>query len=532
MIPLKTIDATPSKRIYHSVIADYDLKLAICELIDNAIDSWHRNGQKNQLEIKINFDDRQKTIKVEDNAGGIKESEIDMIITPGASKTSENDDTIGIFGVGSKRAAVHLSQFIRITSRYKNEKTILVQYDDEWLKLESWSLQIFQIPDITASTTIVELQRLRHDIFKKDFHDLSKHLSYVYSVFLKRNDMKLLVNDIHIKPKEFEDWSYPPECEPQKYVGSLDMDKGVVQYEIVAGLTKSLRELETESNTEYGVYFYCNNRLIEKAVKSNEVGFVQGKAGSPHPDVQIVRVIVFIRGKSLLMPWNSSKSEINFKHPVFKELQNKIEEVTTRFAKFSRYYSSNGGWPDNVFKYQSGVVKVLSLNKEGVSIKSYLPPLPTTRIKKYDSVIKENNKELAYSKPWVIGLYEAIIAVDSINKLNLSQKNRIILILLDSTLEIGFKEYLAHEIGTYADSRLQTIFGNRSNVHTEVKTHCGTKITLEQWKKIEFYYKIRCELIHKKATSPTPNDDIINNFRELVEKVLKNLFDLDFRYKN
>jgi hypothetical protein len=34
------IDATPNKRIYRSIIADYDLNTGISELIDNAIDVW------------------------------------------------------------------------------------------------------------------------------------------------------------------------------------------------------------------------------------------------------------------------------------------------------------------------------------------------------------------------------------------------------------------------------------------------------------------------------------------------------------
>ncbi len=38
-IEIETIDATPNKRIYRSIIADYDLKTAICELVDNALDA-------------------------------------------------------------------------------------------------------------------------------------------------------------------------------------------------------------------------------------------------------------------------------------------------------------------------------------------------------------------------------------------------------------------------------------------------------------------------------------------------------------
>lgn len=34
------LNAMPEKRLYWSIISDYDIKTGICELIDNAIDLW------------------------------------------------------------------------------------------------------------------------------------------------------------------------------------------------------------------------------------------------------------------------------------------------------------------------------------------------------------------------------------------------------------------------------------------------------------------------------------------------------------
>ena len=42
--------------------------------------------------------------------------------------------------------------------------------------------------------------------------------------------------------------------------------------------------------------------------------------------------------------------------------------------------------------------------------------------------------------PWTIGLYESIIATETVFKTKLFEKNRICIIILDSCLEIGFKE--------------------------------------------------------------------------------------------
>ena len=117
------ITVTPSKRIFRSIIADYDLNKSICELIDNALDIWIKNGKKNIIKISIEIDLTQKSIRVIDNAGGVKQSELKIIVGPGHTSNKPEDKTIGIFGVGTKRAVVALAQDIKITTRHLNETT-------------------------------------------------------------------------------------------------------------------------------------------------------------------------------------------------------------------------------------------------------------------------------------------------------------------------------------------------------------------------------------------------------------------------
>lgn len=45
------LDATPSKRIFHSIIADYDLDRSICELVDNGVDVWVRGKRAKAISI-------------------------------------------------------------------------------------------------------------------------------------------------------------------------------------------------------------------------------------------------------------------------------------------------------------------------------------------------------------------------------------------------------------------------------------------------------------------------------------------------
>src|SRR5712664_2045581 len=113
-----TIDATPSKRLFLSIIADYDLNRSICELVDNALDVWVRGGKTKHIGIGITLNKVQQTITVEDDAGGLAKSDLRYVVGPGQTGTSPTDETIGIFGVGTKRAVVALAQDIAIKTRH------------------------------------------------------------------------------------------------------------------------------------------------------------------------------------------------------------------------------------------------------------------------------------------------------------------------------------------------------------------------------------------------------------------------------
>jgi len=154
--------------------------------------------------------------------------------------------------------------------------------------------------------------------------------------------------------------------------------------------------------------------------------------------------------------------------------------------------------------------------------KSYLPVPPASKQKWHQKIIK-NNSAVISQKPWAPGLLDSIIAADLIYKSSLEQKNRICLIILDSTVEIGYKEYLVNEKGI-GIKPFKSISDNRALVQAEVNKHLS--INPQTIKKIDFYYKLRCDLIHQRAT-PNITDPQIEDYRVIVEELLKNMFGLD-----
>ena len=518
---VEQLDATPSKRLFLSIIADYDLNKSICELVDNGLDVWVRGGKARDISIKITLDKIQQSITVEDDAGGVAKSELQYIVGPGQTGTNPSEETIGIFGVGTKRAVVALAQNIKIRTRHGRQSTYLIEFDEDWLLDDGdWKLPVYEVGELAKGTTIVELQKLRVSITDQGIAHLKDHLSTTYARFLRNNNVYLRVNGEILAPRFFENWAYPPDFSPQKYTGAIETaDHGKVKVEAIAGLSIE----SSPAAGEYGVYFYCNDRLVARGLKTFDVGFTKGFAGLPHPKISLTRVLVFLNGDARAMPWNSSKSDISTKHEVFLALHNWLVQVVKDYAALSRIWV--GDWPENVFKYKTGTIKEVSIDDFPAVKKSYLPALPKSR-PRYGEIISQKNIKVAKNKPWTRGLYEGVIAANLISKQPLEERNRIALIVLDSTLEIAFKEYLVNESGTtYNDAKLLSIFKNRIDVHNEVKKYVTIKPVI--WGKIDHYYRLRCKLVHERVSVGVA-DGQIQDFRELVERVLNKLYKLNF----
>ena len=517
---VKKLNATPPKEIYRSIIVDYNITLGICELVDNAIDIWSKKGSKTQLDITIDLDDQQQKIVVTDNAGGIGEKDILLFVSPGRTSNTATEETIGLFGVGSKRAVVALAKNIKMRTRKGNAKTFQVEYDDDWLKEDSWLIPMYEVDKIDPKTTRIELLGLRSSIKEEIVNRVKEHLAATYALFLKKGNLNITVNKEAITGIEFDnEWAYPPKYAPARYKFDLLVEGDVVKVEILGGVIGE----HASRGGESGVYFYCNERLIAKALKDYDVGYSPGNAGRPHhPGAALGRVVVKLQGQAQYMPWNSSKSAINYQHKVYEAIRESVITALSYYVGLSR--RTQGDWPGQIYKYQEGeILEKPILQPEEVK-DIYGIPLPKTR-KRYEEKLSDKNKSLARKKPWIIGLYEAIAAVDIISKKSFRQKYRFALIMLDSNLEIGLKEYLVNE-AKIGNQKFKKIIENRADVITEVRKHT-TAITENQWQRINYYYNMRNNLVHQKA-SPTVLPEDVEEYRKLIQLVLKELFGLKF----
>lgn len=523
--PLATIDGTPKKRLFLSIIADYDLKTGLCELVDNALDFWVSDGKRSKLEIKVELDPERGIIQVDDNAGGVSEDETELLIAPGATRNDEGAPLIGIFGVGGKRAGVALGELVEIRTRYKKGKSIQIDLTKEWIESPSWDLGIYEIPPIAAGTTTVTITKVRQGFDREDVERIRQHLGETYSRFIDQGCV-LKLNDEPVAPLAFDHWAYPPGYPPRQATFPIQPVRGKsLDVTLAAGLILD-RDPDKEN---YGVYFYCNDRLIVKELRVRDVGyFVSTEAGVPHPDASLCRVLIDYHGAAELMPWNSSKSGLNFSDPAFTQIRKRVIDFTGYYTSLSRRLKYQ--WDSAVFKYKVGKIDEVDPAEALSDKKKVLPKLPKTRNPSHIEELRERNKNLLSEKPWTVGLIEAMGLVDLIGRQKYETKNRAALILLDSNFEIALKEFIVNNkklfpAHTYTSAKLATLFNRRTDVINEVQKHVSFPKALLG--KVSYYYDIRNNLTHQRA-SVSISDTHVDDYRRTIERVLNKLFRVKF----
>lgn len=98
------------------------------------------------------------------------------------------------------------------------------------------------------------------------------------------------------------------------------------------------------------------------------------------------------------------------------------------------------------------------------------------------------------------------------------------MILIDSSIEIAFKEYLVNESGQYYnDKALSEIFKTKNKLFSEMRKF----ISLDdfEWKQLGYYADVRNKIIHQRATVGISASDI-ESFRGLAARILDKLFGL------
>mgnify|MGYP003208639371 CR=1 FL=1 len=382
------IEAFPAKRFFVEMLTrDIELQDAILDLLDNCLDGALRSISSSNEEIneenkyhgfysKINFNEDGFTI--EDNCGGISGS----LATSYAFRMGrpnerdiDNIPTIGVYGIGMKRAIFKLGTSSQVLSKTKDEE-FKVTISPEWLSNDkNWKLDL-ERGNVDLKTTGVKIivNDLRDDVknhFKvdRDFQQkLINSVSNHYSLILNKG-FKVYINDIEVKPNltsliidtEALVSAKKGGITPYFYRGETNG----VSIKIAVGFYRDFVTEDEENsfltgrNTseKAGWTIICNDRVVVHADKTRLTGW--GEAGVPQYHTQFVGiagVAIFTSNEAEKLPITTTKRGIDGNSDIYLATKDFMREGLKIFTDFTNRWKSNSPERQQMFSSTSKTI--------------------------------------------------------------------------------------------------------------------------------------------------------------------------------
>lgn len=359
---IATAHADPTKAFFVKMITrDIALEDCVFDLIDNSVDgAWRLLGSipmsledeldLSRFEIRIAISPEE--FSIQDNCGGITlEDATEYAFSFGRREDDEAEDfSIGVYGIGMKRAVFKLGRRTEITSTYADGDVLrsfkVPIFVDDWLAQAtgSWDFDIESsenLPEAGVRIMVTELtedtrssfsspafvSRLRRIIAR----DYALHLARGLRIFV--NGQSVLGWKIELREgkafkamrREYED----------------EAPAGTVRVEILAGMAfpppdSSEPESEDRPEDPYGWYVVCNGRIVVAADKSGLTGW--GTEGWPkwHPQYYgFIGIVMFTAEQAVLLPLTTTKRSVDATSGVYRRARSFMREVTKAWISYT-----------------------------------------------------------------------------------------------------------------------------------------------------------------------------------------------------
>lgn len=320
---------------------DITLDDCILDLVDNSIDgAWESSGEKPSAlivdealadySIEITVDSER--FKISDNCGGITlEEAVNYAFTFGRKPTERQAEySVGVYGIGMKRAVFKLGKSIRIFSTYKEENGQLTGFVvpinvDDWVRDDTgqWDFDLDGHEPSEQAGVVIEVTDLSPEISQR-FQDPTyvRHLREV----LAQDYLLPLLRGIHITVNGTP--VVGAKLVLQEGGGFASMrdtyEDNHVTVEIFAGMASAPPddtgpEEAGKADVTSGWYVLCNGRVVLPADKSRLTGWGSNNSWpSWHGQYNgFLGLVLFSASDPKLLPMTTTKRSVDTSSGVY-----------------------------------------------------------------------------------------------------------------------------------------------------------------------------------------------------------------------
>ena len=344
-----TAAAIPTKQFFVSMLTrDISLADAILDLVDNCLDGALRIANGGEVDYSQHYVEIKLTdefFSIADNCGGIprdvaKYNAFKMGREPDDDRDSENE-TIGMYGVGMKRAIFKMGREAKVQTRYLDD-AFEVPITSDWLDNKDWDplpiVNMDSAAQLSEPGTQIWVGSLYQGVAKHFTNDafrneLRTSISEHFTMFLQRG-LKILVNDELVEAILVEVLVSEQPGKPAPYVFQKTIDGVLVS--ITVGLNTG-RGLATDDDDtpEFerdrsagtaGWTVFCNDRAVIVGDKSRLTGWGDG-IPLYHYQFSIITGIIEFRSKHAeTLPVTTTKRALDTSSDVWLQALVKMKE--------------------------------------------------------------------------------------------------------------------------------------------------------------------------------------------------------------
>ena len=351
-------DASPTKAFFVRMLTrDITLDDCILDLVNNSIDSaWDLSGERPSELIadeklspySIDITVGRTSFRIVDNCGGITfEDAQNYAFTFGRKETQPPEDyTVGVYGIGMKRAVFKMGNLIRVVSTYRDQNNqsagfVVPINVDEWARdsSEPWDFDIQPATPAEQAGVEIEVTELSPEISRR-FEDpnyersLRNLLARDYLLPIMRG-LRITVNGTQVKGTSLV-LRQNADFQPLR----TTYDDDGVRVEIFAGMADTppndTQPEATNRDTTSGWYVLCNGRAVLTADRSGFTGW--GQPGWPQWHGQyngFLGVILFSAAESSKLPMTTTKRSVDTSSPVYVRALAKMEGPTRAWIDYT-----------------------------------------------------------------------------------------------------------------------------------------------------------------------------------------------------